>query len=147
MAAKRNGTLVLIKVATKLLVGQNSLSYSKAATMIEVSSKTSGNHSEFESGRITETLSVSGIASTDKESTKAGYWELYDAIEAGAPVTVTFVQYSDETGTTAVVGSEQISVSCLLSNLTREDPDNAASTFSVDLQVTGDPTRSTVAGS
>lgn len=145
MAAKRNGTLVLIKVATKLLVGQNSLSYSKACTMIEVSSKTSGNHSEFEAGRITDNLSVSGIASTDKESTKAGYWELYDAIEAQAPVTVTFVQYSDEAGTTAVTGSEQISVSCFVSNLNREDPDNAASTFSCDLQVTGDPTRTTVA--
>ena len=144
MTAKRNGTLVLIKVASKLLVGQNSLSYAKAATMIEVSSKTSGNHSEFESGRINETLSVSGIASTDKESTAAGYWEMYDAIEAGTPVTVTFVQYSDETGTTPVVGSEQISVSAFVSNLTREDPDNAASTFSVDLQVTGEPTRTTV---
>ena len=143
----RNGTLVLLKVANKLLVGQNSLSYTKAATMIEVSSKTSGNHSEFLSGRITENLSISGIASTSKESTNAGYWELYDAIEAGTAITATFVQYSDETGVTPVPGSELISVSCLASNLKRDDPDNAASTFSVDIQITGKPTRSTVAQS
>jgi hypothetical protein len=142
--ATKEGTLVLIKVATKLLVGQTSLSYSKAATMIEVSSKTSGNHSEFISGRITENISVSGIAASNKEASAAGYWELYDAIEAGTTVTCTFVEYATEAGTTAVVGAEQISVSCLASNLKRDDPDNGASTFSVDLQVTGAPTRTTV---
>lgn len=139
----KKGTLVLIKVGTKLLVGQNSLSYSKVATMIEISAKTSGNHSEFVGGRITETLAVGGIASSSKEATAAGYWELNDAIEANVPVTVTFTEYTTEAGTTEVVGAEEISVSALVSNLSWEAPDNDAITFSCDLQVTGAPTRST----
>lgn len=141
--ATKKGTLVLIKVGTKLLVGQNSLSYSKVASMIEISSKTSGNHAEFVSGRIAETLAVGGIASSSKEATQAGYWELNDAIEAGAPVTVTFTEYTTEAATTEVVGAEEISVSALVSNLSWEAPDNDAITFSCDLQITGAPTRST----
>jgi len=140
----QKGTLVLIQVATKLLVGQNSLSYSKVATMIEVSSKTSGNHAEFVSGRITDNLSVSGIASSSKEATKAGYWELNDAIEAGLPVSVIFTEYTTEAGTTPVVGAEKITVNALVSNLTWEAPDNDKLTFSCDLQITGSPTRITV---
>lgn len=145
--ATKIGTRVLIKLATKILVGQNSLSYAKAVTMIEVSSKTSGKHSEFESGRISETISVSGIASSSKEATAAGYWECYDAVEAGVPVSCTFVEYTTESGSTEVVGAEKMTVSCLLSNLKRDDPDNAASTFSVDLQITGAPVRQIVAQS
>jgi len=139
----KKGTLVLIKFATDVLVGQNSLSYNKTATMIEVSSKTSGNHSEFVSGRITETMSVSGIASTSKEATLAGYWELNDAIEAGAAVEVTFTEYTTEAGTTPVVGAETLTCSAFVSNLTWEAPDNAANTFSCDLQLTGAPSRAT----
>lgn len=139
------GTLVLFKLATKLLVGQNSLSYAKTATMIETSAKTTGNHATFVSGRITETMSVGGIASTSKEATNAGYWELYAAIEAGVPVSVSFVEYTDETGVTEVVGSENITASALVSNLTWEAPDNDKITFSCDLQITGAPVRTTEA--
>lgn len=141
--ATKIGTFVLIKVGGKILVGQNSLSYNKTATMIEISSKTSGNRSEFVSGRLNEIISVSGIAGTTKESTLAGYSELYDTIEAGAAVTVLFTEFTDKTGTTPVVGSETVSVSALISNLTWESPDNATNTFSCDLQITGDPTKST----
>jgi len=141
--ATKKGTLVLIKVATKLLVGQNSLSYSKVATMIEISSKTSGNHSEFVSGRIGTNLSVTGIASSSDEDTNAGYWELDDAIETGTPVVVTFTEYSDETAATKVSGAKHVQVNALVSNLSREDPDNDASTFSCDLQITGAPDRQT----
>lgn len=139
----KKGTLVLIKVGTKLLIGQNSLSYQETVTMIEISSKTSGNYAEFVSGRISSTMSVSGIASTNKEATEAGYWELKAAVAAGVAVTVTFTEYTTEAGTTAVTAAEKISVSAFVSGLTWEAPDNAANTFSCDLQVTGAPTQTT----
>ena len=138
----KKGTLVIFKLATKTLVGQNALSYAKTATMIEVSSKTSGNHSEFVSGRITETMSVGGIASTSPEDTLAGYWELYAAIEAGEPVEVIFTEFSDKLGVTEVSGAAKLTHSALISNLNWEAPDNAANTFSCDLQLTGDPVKS-----
>lgn len=247
MGTKR-GTLVLIKVADKVLIGQNSLSYQETVTMIEISSKTSGNYAEFVSGRISSTMSVSGIASTSKESTQAGYWELKAAVAAGASVEVTFTEYTTEDGSTPVValatpvnsaftsgagtlvagtyyyrvsaigisgetlastetsrvlastggvnvnwgavsgaqgykiygrttgaeqllatvsadtltfldngsitpsgalptvnntGAEKITVNAFVSNLTLEAPDNAANTFSVDLQITGAPSQAT----
>lgn len=141
--ATKKGTLVLIKVGTKVLIGQNSLSYQETVTMIEISSKTSGNYAEFVSGRISSTMSVSGIAATNKEATEAGYWELKAAVSAGNAVTVTFTEYTTEAGTTAVTGAEKISVSAYVSNLTWEAPDNAANTFSCDLQMTGAPTQTT----
>jgi hypothetical protein len=141
--ATKKGTLVLIKVASKTLVGQNSLSYNDTVTMIEVSSKTSGNYSEFVSGRIAETLSVSGIAATNKEATKAGYWELKDAVTSGATVQVTFTEYTEENGTSQVTGAEKITVNAYVSNLTWEAPDNDAITFSADFQITGAPVRET----
>lgn len=144
MAAKRNGTLVLVKVNNKLFVGQTSLSYSKAVTMIEVSSKTSGTHSEFEPGRINETLAIGGIASTAKESTKLGYYELSDAVESQTLCSVTFVQYTAADGVTPEVGSEITTVNGYISNLNRDDNDNSASTLSVDFQITGAPVRQTV---
>jgi len=137
------GTLVLFKLATKTLVGQNSLSYAKTATMIEVSSKTSGNHAAFVSGRISETMSVGGIASTSAEDTLAGYWELYAAIESGLAIEVVFTEYSDKLGVTEISGAKKITHSALISNLAWEAPDNAANTFSCDLQLTGDPVLST----
>lgn len=139
----KKGTLVLFKLATKTLVGQNSLSYARTSTMIEVSSKTSGNHAEFVSGRITSTMSVGGIGSTEKELTKAGYWELWDAQEAGLAVSVSFTEYTDVDGVVTISGSEMITQDALISGLTWEGPDNAAITFSCDLQLTGTPVRST----
>ncbi len=137
------GTLVLVKVASGLLIGQNSMDYAKTSTMIETSSKTTGNHSTFESGRISETLAVGGLASTALEATQKGYWELNAAQEAGTPVDVTFTEYSSEAGTTEVSGKEKITVSCLVSNLSLSAPDNDNITFSCDFQVTGAPTQAT----
>ena len=141
--ATKNGTLVLIKVGTDLLIGQSSLSYSKTANMIETSSKTSGKHADFISGRISSTVSVSGIASTNPEATNAGYWELNEALEAGTPVTITFTEYSASDGVTKVAGANQVSVSALVSSLSLEAPDDAPNTFSADFQITGAETVTT----
>jgi len=141
--ATEKGTLVLIQVASGLLVGQNSLDFSSVASMIETSNKTTGDYSSFVSGRINQTLSVGGIASTAKEATAKGYWELLAAQAAGDAVDVTFTEYSSEAGTTEVVGAEKITVSCLISKVDASFPDNESNTFSCDFQVTGAPTQAT----
>ena len=142
-AGNLKGTLVLLEIDSGILIGQNALDYNKVSTMIETSAKTTGNHATFVSGRISSTLSVAGIAGTNKESTLKGYAELDSIQEAGTPVTATFTEYTTEAGTTEASGAEKISVSVLISNLSWSSPDNATNTFSCDLQVTGAPTRST----
>lgn len=144
--ATLRGTDVLVKVGTKLLVGQRSLSHNKSTTMIPTSSKTTGDHSTFIGGRHTGTLSIGGLASTSKETTLAGYWELYDAQEANVPVAVSWTEYTTEAGTTVTTGAEILTQSALVSGLTAEWPDDAESTFSCDFQLTGAPTRATNAG-
>lgn len=141
--ATEKGTLVLFNVDSGLLVGQNSMSYQKTSAMIETSSKTSGNHATFVAGRITSTMSAGGIASTAKEATEKGYWELNAAQEAGTAISVSFTEYSDETGATPVAGAEIVTVQALISNLSWDAPDNDKITFSCDLQVTGAPTQTT----
>ena len=59
------GTLVLLKIGTILVVGESSTSFKSAQNMIELSNKTSGNDAAFASGRITRTMSVSSLASTE----------------------------------------------------------------------------------
>lgn len=137
------GTYVLLQAESKVLVGQTSLSYKSVAKMIEVSSKGTGNVSAFVAGRINETLSVGGIASTTKETTNEGFWELRAAQQAGVAITVSFTEYTDETGGTAETGAEQLSSSALISNLQWDAPDDDKITFSCDLQFTDAATEST----
>lgn len=141
--ATKIGTRVLIKVASGLLVGQTSLSSSLAATMIEVSNKLSGKHAEFEYGRLSETLSVEGIASSSKEATLKGYWELRAAVNAHTKVAVTFTEYADETAAADVDGAETITYEALISGLDVSFPDNDKATFTCNLQITGKPTQAT----
>ena len=137
------GTFVLINFDGGVLVGQNSLSFATTVTMIETSCKTTGNTSTFEAGRVAQTMSVGGLASTAKEQTNKGYWDLYAKALAGQPITVYFTEFTDKTGATVASAKEKISASCLISNLTWEAPDNDNITFSCDLQITGDVTEST----
>lgn len=139
------GTRILIKIDDVLLVGQTSLSTSLAATMIEVSNKLSGKHSEFEYGRISETLSVEGIASSSKEATLKGYWELRAAVNAHTKIAIVFTEYVDETGAAEVVGAEELTYEALISGLDASFPDNDKSTFSCNLQITGVPVQATIA--
>ena len=137
------GTTVLIKVAGELLVGQTSVSSSLAATMIEISNKLSGKHSEFEYGRLNETLSVEGIGATSKEDTQKGYYELRAAVNAHEKVEVVLTNFSDETGILAVSGDETLTYQALISGLDGSWPDNDKITFSCSLQISGKPVQST----
>lgn len=141
--ATKIGTRVLIKVAGQLLVGQSSVSSSLAATMIEISNKLSGKHSEFEYGRLTETLSVEGIASTSKEATLKGYWECRAAVNAHTKVEVILTEFTDESGVTKTTGAEQLTYNALISGLDMSWPDNDKSSFSLNLQISGAPIQAT----
>jgi len=141
--ANEVGSLIFIKVDTKLLVGQTSLSYASACDMIDISSKDTGRHRNFAPGKISKTISVSGLGSSTKESTNDGYYELETAQDNGTAVAFVVTKYSDETAGTAVVGAESRSGNAYISNLTWDANDNDAISFSCDLQVTGKPTVAT----
>lgn len=136
------GTTVFLKFNSKVVVGTTGLSYALAVDMIETSNKDTGSTATFEAGRVRETISVSGFAGKSPEETKAGFWELRTAAIAGTPVTAFFTDYTDKTAETQTVGAGKLSASVLISNLTKDDPDNDNSTFSCDLQITGDTTQS-----
>lgn len=144
--ANEVGSLIFIKIDTKLLVGQTSLSYASACDMIDTSSKDTGRHRNFAPGKISKTISVSGMGSAAKEATAEGYYELETAQDNGASVTFVITQYTDQTAGTETVGKESRSGTAYISNLTWDANDNEAISFSCDLQVSGKPTVSTNAG-
>lgn len=131
------GTFVIFKLATKVLVGQSDLTYNNAITMIEVSSKSSGNDSEFVAGRSNKTMSVSGIAGTKPEATQDGYWELEALAEARTEVAFSIGEFTDKTAATGVTGTKVRTGKCLISKASLTFPDNAKNTFSCDIQITG----------
>lgn len=141
--ATKVGTRVLIKVAGELLVGQTSISSSLSATMIEVSNKLSGKHSQFEYGRINETLSVEAIGSSTKELVEKGYNELRAAMLSHTKVELIFTEFSDETGVTKVTGAEKYTYQALVSGLDSTFPDNDKITFTANFQVDGAPVQET----
>lgn len=132
------GTFVIFKLATRNLIGQSDLSYNNAITMIEVSSKSSGNDSEFVAGRSNKTLSISGVAGTEPEANpKDGYWEVEALAEARAEVAFSIGEFTDKTAATPVPGTKVRTGKCLISKASITFPDNAKNTFSFDIQITG----------
>ena len=134
--ATKVGTLVLITIGGNELIGELSTSLNTVVNLIEVSSKASNRESNFEYGRIADSLSVSSIASTDGSATDTNWKTLHDAIVAGTKVAVVITEY-DAPGGTAVVGAVNISGNALISNLTEEIPDNDRLTYSCDLTFDG----------
>ena len=135
------GTLVLINVDGKVLVGQTSLDYNQVVNMIEMSNKTSGDDAEFLPGRVNRTLSVGGLASETPETTEAGYDALDDAVANKTKIQVEFSKYTDTTGTTGASGTSKRVAYAWVSNLSKAAPDNDKETFSCDLQITGSVTK------
>jgi len=130
------GTKVLLKLGTVFCVGESSTSFKSAQTMIETSSKASGNASTFVAGRINQTMSASSICSTDPTLTAYGLKTALDEQAAGTEVDFVITEYTDETGGTVATGAIKLSGKCLLSNINADFPDNAPATFSLDLQIT-----------
>lgn len=132
------GTFVQLEIGGTKMVGETSHNLTSAAEMIETSSKASGNESSFEYGRINQTASVSSIASSNASETNYNFKDALEAQVAGTKVTFEMTEY-DSAGD-AVVGAISITGTALLSNVSKESPDNDKMTFSLDLQFDGNAT-------
>jgi hypothetical protein len=119
-------------------IGETSTSLKSAQTMIEVSSKKTQNNASFKAGRVTRTLSVSSIASTDTATTEYGHEDALQAQVQLVPVDFTLTEYDDQ-GVVAP-GAIIISGSTLVSNVSLDNPDNDKTTFSLDLQISDEMT-------
>jgi hypothetical protein len=133
----KTGSLVFMKIATKLAIGETSSSFSSDSTAIDVSNKLSGRDTNVEYGRMNRTFTVANIGDITPNAT---YWNLEDAVTAmknGTKVAVTVTSYTTKAGSTAVVGDVKLSATCVITNVSLEAGDNSAQTFSVTLQVDG----------
>lgn len=131
------GTFVYIKLGAgeKPVIGESSTSFKSAQTMIDISSKASGQNSEFAAGRITRTISVASIASTDPTLTDYSFQTALAAQVTATPIAFYMTGFS--VSGNKVSGDTIISGTALISNVAWEVPDNDKLTFSLDLQVTG----------
>ena len=133
--ATKVGTLVKIKIATKFMVGEMTTSLASVANLIEISSKASGRASNFEYGRVAETISVSSIATTDASEGTSNWKDAQAAEVAGTKVAVTISEY--DSSAVLVPGAIIISGTALFGNVALEVPDNDKLTFSCDLTFDG----------
>jgi hypothetical protein len=134
--ATKIGTFVYIKLGAGAasLVGESSTSFKSAQTMIEVSSKASGQNSDFEAGRINRTISVSSLASTDPAATGYGFEDALAAQVTGTKIAFLITAFSGAGN--KISGDSYISGNAHISNVSWDVPDNDKMTFSCDLQVT-----------
>ncbi len=130
------GTLVYIKLGAGVdaMVGESSMSFKSAQTMIDISSKASGIDSEFKAGRINRTISVSSIASTDPAA--SGYSFQAALAAQVAKTAIAFLMTSFFPSGNKQSGDVYISGTAHISNVSWDAPDNDKMTFSLDLQVT-----------
>lgn len=118
------------------LIGETATSLKSAQTMIETSSKLSGNNSTFKAGRIVRTISVSSIASTDTATTEYGHYDALQMQDQELPIDFVLTEYDDAGD--VVPGALNIAGSTLMSNVTEDTPDNDKLTFALDLQINDD---------
>ena len=134
--AVRNGTDILIKLATSVVDGTVSQTIDLPIDMIDVTTKDSANKDkEYLAGEGGGSISVEGkwAESTSNYSTA----DIIDARNARAAVA--FVFGGTTTGDLVLTGS------AIISNFTWAAPKNGESTWSMTLQITGTITRSTAA--
>jgi len=133
----KTGSLVFMKIATKLAIGETSSSFNSDSNAIDVSSKLSGRDTNVEYGRMNRTFTVTNIGDVTPNAT---YWGLKDALDAqasGTKVAVSVTSYTTKAGTTAVTGDVILSATCIITNVSQDFGDDSAQAFSVTLQVDG----------
>jgi len=133
--ATKIGTRVRIKLGAKELIGEVSGSLAAACNVIDVSSKASGNETNVEYGRVSETGSFTSLASTDPAGTNYGYKEAKEAMYAQTKVEAIITEY-DAAGA-EVVGALKTTGSAVISNVTWDIPDDDRMTFSLDISFDG----------
>ena len=133
----KTGSLVLVKIGTKLATGETSGSFSQTANAINVSNKLSGRDTNVEYGRMDRTISVSSIADSTPNVTYFGHKDAVDAQIAGTKVEVAITSYTEEGGATAVTGDVHLSGTGIITDVSWEFADDAAQTFSLTIQLDG----------
>ena len=131
-----NGTKILVKVGTKVITGITTASLKSVMDAIEVTTKLStGGAKEFIGGELNRTITASGLWDPD-DTTNYGYLDALTAQEARTPVA--FIYGGVASGDDIITGN------AIITDISRDDPQNAKSTFSISLQVTGAIVQSTV---
>lgn len=133
----KTASLVLIKIATKLATGETSSSFNQTSNAIDVSNKLSGRDTNVEYGRMNRTFTVNSIADTTPNATYFGFKDAVDAQIAGTKVAVMTTSYTDKTGATDVVSDAVLSGTGIITDVSWENGDDAASTFSMTIQIDG----------
>lgn len=125
----KDGSLVAVIIGSKLITGETSMSLNLITDMIETTHKGSPSKSKtYIAGEHGGTLSVTG-SHDPTNSTDYGYSDAYAAKQAGTAVTF-------KAGS-LTAGEKHITGSALISSLTKEGPQNARATFTIELQITG----------
>jgi hypothetical protein len=121
----QNATNIILKVATKELVGELSSSLNSSVDIIDVSSKAGGRTRNILPGRVSESISFESLAD-DTNATDWGYSTAHAAMVAGTKLAFTI--------TRAAVTIK--SGNCYITSLTMDNPDNDRSTMSGTLEIT-----------
>ena len=122
----KNATNIILKIATKELVGELSHSINSGVDVIDVSSKAGGRTRNILPGRVGETISFESLAD-DTNATDYGYSTAHAAMKDGTLVPWTITRSS----TTIKSGNGYIT------SLTLDNPDNDRSTMSGTISITG----------
>ena len=122
----KNATNIILKIATKELVGELSHSINSGVDVIDVSSKAGGRTRNILPGRVGETISFESLAD-DTNATDYGYSTAHAAMKDGTLVAWTVTRSS----TTIKSGNGYIT------SLTLDNPDNDRSTMSGTISITG----------
>ena len=133
----KTGSLVFLKIATKVAMGETSSSLSQSANAIDVSNKNSGRDTNVEYGRMNRTITVNSIGDTTPNATYFGFKDAIDAQIAGTKVAVMLTSYTDKTAATDVVSDGVYSGTGIITEATLDAPDDAAITFSLTIQLDG----------
>lgn len=139
MAVKK-GTDLVITVDGTIIGHTTSCSLDSSVNMIDASTKDSAGEEELLAGRISHTISFSGLLDyTDNGTSAEGAYTLQDYLMARTQVTVIFGENTPTTGEITWSGSAYLD-----SNSISAD-DEAATTFSGSFRVTGGLTKITAA--
>lgn len=128
--AKKNGTLILLKVEGNVIEALTTNSFESSADMLECTSKSSGRFKEFLPGEMGSTIPFEGRYDSAPTGANEGFTSLIGYYKAGT--NVDFILG----GTTAA--DEIILGSGYFSDFTWDAPQNDISMFSGTIQVSGE---------
>ena len=136
MAEQIQGSDVFITIdgGTGIVTATTGQGFDWSANMIETTTKDSSGTKTFVAGEDQATQTIEGKLNVD------GNYDWYDLLTAAQAKTALTVKSGKGIKS---IGSEVMSFSGLLSNLTRTDPQDDNSTWSASLQITGSVTVAT----